>query len=122
MTRDRSSVEGRIARHQRIRRKIEGVSGRPRMAVFRSLKHIYVQVIDDGRGVTLATASSLDPEVRGQVNGKPKTEVSSIVGALIARRAVDNGINTVVFDRGGNKYHGRVKAIAEAARKGGLSF
>jgi len=122
MPRDRSSVVGRIARHRRIRRKVEGVSERPRMAVFRSHKHIYVQVIDDGHGVTLATASSLDSEVRDQRNGKPKCEVSSIVGSLIARRAIDSGINTVVFDRGGYKYHGRVKAIAEAARKEGLLF
>ena len=122
MPRDRSSVAGRVARHRRVRRKVKGVAERPRMAVFRSHKHIYVQVIDDGQGVTLATASSLDTEVREQRNGKPKREVSGLVGTLIARRAIEKGIKTVVFDRGGYKYHGRVKAIADAAREGGLSF
>ena len=122
MPRDRSSVAGRVARHRRVRRKVKGVAERPRMAVFRSHKHIYVQVIDDGQGVTLATASSLDTEVREQRNGKPKREVSGLVGTLIARRAVEKGVKTVVFDRGGYKYHGRVKAIADAAREGGLSF
>ena len=122
MPRDRSSVAGRVARHRRVRRKVKGVAERPRMAVFRSHKHIYVQVIDDGQGVTLATASSLDTEVREQRNGKPKSEVSGLVGTLIARRAVEKGIKTVVFDRGGYKYHGRVKAIADAAREGGLTF
>ena len=90
--------------------------------MFRSLNHIYVQLIDDLRGVTLATASSLDGEVREQRDGKHKSEVSELVGALIARRAVAKGITTVVFDRGGYKYHGRVKAVANAARKGGLVF
>ena len=90
--------------------------------MFRSLNHIYVQLIDDLRGVTLATASSLDAEVREQRDGKHKSEVSELVGALIARRAVAKGITTVVFDRGGYKYHGRVKAVANAARKGGLAF
>ena len=118
----RASVSGRAARHRRVRRKVSGVAQRPRMAVFRSLNHIYVQLIDDLRGVTLATASSLDGEVREQRDGKHKSEVSELVGALIARRAVAKGITTVVFDRGGYKYHGRVKAVANAARKGGLVF
>ena len=112
----------RAARHRRVRRKVAGVAERPRMAVFRSLNHIYVQVIDDGRGVTLATASSLDAEVREQRDGKPKSQVSELVGGLIAQRAKAKGITTVVFDRGGYKYHGRVKAVADAARKEGLAF
>ena len=93
------------------------------MAVFRSLNNIYVQIIDDVQGHTLVAASSLDPDVRGQINGgKPKSEVAALVGSVIAERALDKGIKSVVFDRGGFKYHGRAKALAEAARKGGLVF
>ncbi len=113
----------RQIRHKRVRKKVSGTSERPRMAVFRSLKHIYVQIIDDSQGRTLAAASSLDPKIRAEVNGgEAKSEVSTLVGKLIAERAVDQGIKTVVFDRGGFKYHGRTKALAEAARKGGLAF
>jgi large subunit ribosomal protein L18 len=93
------------------------------MAVFKSLRHIYVQVIDDSRGHTLAAASSLDPKVRSEANGnEAKAEVSTLVGKLIAERATENGVKAVVFDRGGFKYHGRTKALAEAARRGGLAF
>ena len=93
------------------------------MAVFRSLNNIYVQVIDDSRGHTLASASSLDPDVRERVNGgMRKSEVSALVGKLVAERAVANGVKSVVFDRGGFKYHGRTKALADAAREGGLVF
>ena len=112
----------RKTRHLRIRKKVQGTTQRPRMAVFRSLNHIYVQVIDDSRGATLVSASSLDGDVKESANGKAKADVSALVGALIAKRASDGGIKTVVFDRGGYKYHGRVKALAEAARKGGLTF
>jgi large subunit ribosomal protein L18 len=112
----------RDARHRRVRRKVRGVSERPRLAVFRSMSHIYAQVIDDSKGVTLVAASSLEGEVRAQREGKPKTEVSKLVGALVASRAVEKGVSTVVFDRGGYKYHGRVKGLADAARKGGLLF
>jgi len=112
----------RLARHRRVRRKVGGVPERPRLAVFRSMNHIYAQVIDDTRGITLASASSLEGEVRGQRDGKPKTEVSKLVGALVARRAVEKGVGAVVFDRAGYKYHGRVKGLADAARKGGLLF
>ena len=115
----------RQMRHRRVRRKIRGAAERPRMAVFRSLNHIYVQVIDDSRGHTVAAASSLDPAIRDQVNGTPKaskTDVSAMVGALVAERAVELGVKSVVFDRGGFKYHGRTKALADAARKGGLVF
>ena len=115
--RDRRSV-----RHIRARANVTGVPDRPRLSVSRSLKHIYAQVIDDTQGVTLVAASSLEGEVREQRDGKPKTAVGAIVGEIVARRAVDQGIKAVVFDRGGCKYHGRVKAVAEAARKGGLKF
>ena len=113
----------RQVRHKRVRRKVFGSVERPRMAVFRSLNNIYVQIIDDAQGHTLVAASSLDPDVRGQINGgKPKSEVAALVGSVIAERALDKGIKSVVFDRGGFKYHGRARALAEAARKGGLVF
>ncbi len=93
------------------------------MAVFRSLNNIYVQIIDDMRGHTLVAASSLDPDVKAQINGgKPKSEVAALVGSVVAERATRKGIKRVVFDRGGFKYHGRAKALADAARKGGLVF
>ena len=92
------------------------------MAVFRSLNHIYAQVIDDVQGVTLASAGSAESGVRLQSDGKRKADVSELVGALVAQRASEKGVESVVFDRGGYKYHGRVKALADAARKGGLSF
>jgi len=92
------------------------------LCVFRSLNHIYAQVIDDSRGQTLVSASTLDSEVKGAAAGKTKTGKSELVGSLIARRALSKGINQVVFDRGGYKYHGRVKALAEAARQEGLKF
>ena len=112
----------RVMRHARVRRKVKGTSERPRLAVFRSLNHVYAQVIDDSQGVTLAAASTLDSELRGQRDGKVKAETSKGVGQLIARRAKERGVSEVVFDRGGYKYHGRVKALADAAREGGLVF
>ncbi len=113
----------RQVRHKRVRRKVFGSSERPRMAVFRSLNNIYVQVIDDTRGHTLVAASSLDTDVKEQVNGgRPKSEVATLVGSLVAERAAQKGIKSVVFDRGGFKYHGRAKALADAAREGGLIF
>ena len=122
MPRARNGKARRIARHARVRRKVVGTSERPRLSVFRSLHHIYAQVIDDTRGVTLASASSLESELRSDRNGQKKAEVSKRVGALVAERARSNGIQSVVFDRGGYKYHGRVKALADAAREGGLAF
>jgi large subunit ribosomal protein L18 len=95
---------------------------RPRLCVFRSLKHIYAQVIDDGAGYTLVSASSLDPEIREKVSGKKKAASAELVGSLVAQRALSKGVSQVAFDRGGYKYHGRVKALAEAARKVGLDF
>jgi len=117
--------EPRIARHRRHRRvraKVEGTTLRPRLCVFRSLNHIYAQVIDDYRGHTLTSASTLDPETKNEVEGKAKGAKATLIGSLIAKRAISKGINQVVFDRGGYKYHGRVKALAEAARQGGLKF
>ena len=109
-------------RHRRVRRKISGTTDRPRLAVFRSLNHIYVQVIDDVQKATLACASSLELKVRDGADKLRKVAISELVGNLVAQRAKDKGIKLVVFDRGGNKFHGRVKALADAARKGGLEF
>jgi len=92
------------------------------LCVFRSLNHIYAQVIDDLQGHTLTSASTLDPEMKGEMEDKMKTARAELLGSLVAKRALSRGINQVVFDRGGYKYHGRVKALAEAARKGGLKF
>jgi large subunit ribosomal protein L18 len=122
MPRARNGKARRIARHARVRRKVVGTSERPRLSVFRSLHHIYAQVIDDSQGVTLAAASSLEGELQSDRNGQKKSEVSKRVGALVAERAKSNGIESVVFDRGGYKFHGRVKALADAAREGGLIF
>lgn len=112
----------RRRRHARIRARLSGTPSRPRLCVFRSLNHIYAQVIDDSVGHTLAAASSLDPEIRDKADGKKKTEIAEMVGTLVAQRALEKGIKQVAFDRGGYKYHGRVKALAEAARKAGLDF
>jgi large subunit ribosomal protein L18 len=122
MKKTKTARAARIRRHIRVRKKIEGTPERPRLAVFRSLSHIYAQVVDDRAQRTLVAASDLEPAVRTQVEGKKKTERAEIVGALLAQRAKEKGVTRVVFDRGGFKYHGRVKALAEAARKGGLEF
>ena len=108
--------------HARIRRIVKGTAERPRMAVFRSNKQIYVQFIDDTKGVTLAWASSLDKSLSEQVKGKNGIEVAKLVGKLSAERAQAIGISNVVFDRGGYLYHGKVKNLAESAREGGLNF
>lgn len=117
---DRS--ERRRLRHLRIKRRLTVIADRPRLSVFRSLKHIYAQIVNDAKGVTMAAASTLDPEVRDALKGKKKTEVSQLVGQLIARRALGKGVTKVVFDRAGYKYHGRIKALADAARQAGLQF
>ncbi len=122
MAKVKTPREARIRRHRRTRKKVFGTPERPRLAVFRSLKHIYAQVIDDTRGHTLAAASDLEPALRAQAQGKRKTDVAALVGEAVARRALEKGIAKVVFDRGGFKYHGRVKALAEAARQAGLQF
>jgi large subunit ribosomal protein L18 len=117
-----TSRDARIRRHVRVRAKVTGTAEAPRLAVFRSLNHIYAQVIDDTRGHTLAAASTLDAEIKTAAKGKKKIGISELVGSLIAKRAIDAGIKQVAFDRGGFRYHGRVKALAEAARKSGLKF
>jgi len=114
--------EARYKRHARVRVKVVGTSSRPRLCVFRSLNHIYAQLTDDSQGHTLTGASTLDPEIKGELNGKAKTAQAEIVGTVVAKRALSLGINQVVFDRGGYQYHGRVKALAESARQAGLKF
>jgi len=113
--------QGRIRRHRRVRRKVHGTAARPRLAVFRSNKHISAQVIDDDAGVTLAAASSVEAGQREQGSGG-SVAAATRVGELVAERAKDAGITQVVFDRGGFAYHGRIAAIAEAARGAGLEF
>jgi len=122
MARVKNTRAMRLIRHKRIRQKVQGTSLRPRLALFRSLNHIYSQVIDDTQGVTLAAASSMDLEIREGKDSQSKGKVSTMVGGLLARRAKEKGISKVVFDTGGYKYHGRVKAFAEAAREAGLEF
>lgn len=112
----------RYRRHARVRAKVEGIAGRPRLCIFRSLNHIYAQLIDDERSHTLASASTISPEIKGEVASKNKSTQAELVGSLLAKRALGMKITQVVFDRGGYKYHGRVKALAEAAREGGLKF
>lgn len=119
-TRDRSVARRR--RHLRVRKKIQIGEDRPRLAVFRSLKHIYAQIIDDSQGHTLVSASTVDPEVRDHLAEMKKSEQAKLVGEILARRAKARGVERVVFDRGGYKYHGRVRSLAEGARAGGLEF
>ena len=114
--------EARYRRHNRVRQKVSGTDSRPRLCVFRSLNHIYAQVIDDMQGHTLVTASTIDAEITGNSTGKTKTGKAELVGSLLAKRAKEKGIKQVAFDRNGCKYHGRIKALAEAAREGGLKF
>lgn len=109
-------------RHRRIRRTVNGTPERPRLSVFRSNQHIYAQVIDDVAQHTLAAASTLDGDIKSQIASGATCEASALVGKLVAQRALDKGIEKVVFDRGGNLYHGRIKALAEAARSEGLNF
>jgi large subunit ribosomal protein L18 len=112
----------RLRIHERIRKKLDGNPERPRLCVFRSNKHIYAQIVDDSKGQTLAAASSVDEETRGQVKGGGNIAAAKAVGKTVAKRAIDKGIQAVLFDRGGYIYHGRVKALAEAAREAGLKF
>ncbi len=114
--------EARYRRHNRVRQKVSGTDSQPRLCVFRSLNHIYAQVINDLQGYTLVAASSLDAEIAGNSTKKNKTAKAGMVGSLLAKRAREKGIKQVAFDRNGCKYHGRIKALAEAAREGGLKF
>lgn len=122
MGRTDPKLQGRLRRKRSIRKRITGSTERPRLSVFRSSQHIYAQVIDDTTGRTLASASTLSPEVREQREGKKKSEMAELVGRLIADRCRAQNIETVVFDRNGFIYHGRVKVLADAAREAGLVF
>ncbi|MHB9031452.1 MAG: 50S ribosomal protein L18 [Anaerolineae bacterium] len=118
----RATRESRLRRHQRVRKTVTGTEIRPRLNVFRSLDNIYAQIIDDSRGHTLLSASTLDKEIRVQADGLKKTDAAKLVGKVLAERALAQGVKQVVFDRGGYQYHGRVKALADAAREAGLDF
>jgi large subunit ribosomal protein L18 len=118
----KSREQQRIRRHIRVRRHVAGTAERPRVSVFRSLSEIYAQVIDDTSGKTLVAASSVDKELREKIGKLKKSEQAKEVGKALALRAKSKGIQQVVFDRGGYRYHGRVKALAEAAREAGLKF
>jgi len=115
-----NTKKSREIRHSRVRKSVSGTADRPRLCVYRSLNHIYCQVIDDSQGHTLLSASTLDHDLKS--NSKRKADTAALVGEMIAKRASENGIKKVVFDRGGYQYHGRVKALADAARKAGLEF
>ncbi|MPY95568.1 MAG: 50S ribosomal protein L18 [Acidimicrobiia bacterium] len=115
----KSPRENRITRHRRVRKHVWGSAAKPRLAVFRSNRHVYAQVIDDGAGATIASASTLDPALKGSAN---TTATAASVGRLVAQRAKEKGVSTVVFDRGGFLYHGKIQALADGAREEGLNF
>jgi large subunit ribosomal protein L18 len=117
---NKTARAARQRRHERLRKTVVGTQGRPRLAVFRSLTHIYAQVIDDAQGRTLAAASTLEKSLKDASGNK--TDRAKAVGSAVAQKAIEAGVTNVVFDRGGNRYHGRVKALAEAAREAGLKF
>lgn len=119
---EKNRSEARIRRHARVRKNVQGTQQRPRLSVFRSLSEIYAQVIDDSAGHTLVSASTIDQELSGKLKGLKKSEQAKLVGKMLAERAKNKGVQTVVFDRGGFKYSGRVKALADGAREGGLEF
>lgn len=118
----KSRNDNRIARHKRVRKNLQGTPEKPRLCVYRSNKNISVQIIDDINGTTLASASSLDKELKGEIENGGNKEAARKVGEAIAKRALAKGIETVSFDRGGFLYHGRVKELADGAREGGLKF
>ncbi|MBM3925311.1 MAG: 50S ribosomal protein L18 [SAR202 cluster bacterium] len=122
MPKEKNSRVLRLARHRRVRNKVIGTGERPRLCVFRSLSNIYAQIIDDSQHTTLASASSLDKELREQAEKASKVSASKLVGSSIAKKAKEKGITKVVFDRGGYRFHGRVKSLADAAKEGGLQF
>ena len=122
MQKAKTRLISRKKRHRRVRTKISGTPERPRLNVFRSSKHIYAQVIDDLSGETLTAASSLDPQLRSELNIGSNREAARKVGSLLAQKALEKGIKEVVFDRGGYLYHGRIKELADGAREGGLNF
>ena len=114
--------EGRLRRHLRVRKKVRGTPDRLRLSVRRSLNHIYAQIIDDFRGHTLVAASSLDKELKGTKHHTGNSETAKLVGSLIAKRALEKGIKKIVFDRSGYRYHGSIKALADAVREAGVEF
>ena len=114
--------EERLRRHARVRKKVSGTAERPRFNVYRSLNHIYVQVIDDVKGVTICSASSMEKEVKAEIADMTKSEVAKVVGKKAAERALEKGVKAVVFDRGGYLFTGRVKAVADGAKDAGLEF
>ena len=118
----KSRSVARVLRHRRVRRRVAGTPEKPRLNVFRSLNEVYAQVIDDESGHTLASASSIDKELRSKMDGLNKTEQAHLIGKVVAERAKEKGVETVVFDRGGYRYIGRIKALADGAREGGLQF
>lgn len=122
MDRARTVRESRLRRHSRVRKTVRGTRERPRLTVYRSLKNIYAQVVDDTTGRTVCSASSVSKEIADQGTKGPKLELSKTVGRLVAMKALEKGVKKVVFDKGGYKYHGRVKALADAAREAGLEF
>lgn len=119
---DKNRAEARLRRHARVRKQLSGTAERPRLSVFRSLSEIYVQVIDDAAGHTLVSASSVDQDLRAKMEGKNKIDQAKLVGQAVADRAKSKGISAVVFDRGGFRYTGRIKALADGARENGLQF
>lgn len=122
MIRKQSRSKIRVKKHNRMRNKIQGTAQRPRLSVFRSEKHIYAQIIDDMTGTTLVAASTVEKDIKASVKATSNVEAAAAVGTAIAKKAAAKGIEEVVFDRGGFLYHGRVKALAEAAREAGLQF
>ncbi len=122
MIKKRSRNEMRVLRHERVRRTLQGTAQRPRLSVFRSLKHISVQVIDDDRGCTMVSASTVEKNIKGQLEKTGNQDAAAFIGKTIAERALSKGIKAVVFDRGGHRFHGRVKTLADAAREAGLDF
>ena len=122
MDANKKKYAARAKRHYRLRANVQGTAERPRLNIYRSLTNIYAQVIDDNEGHTLVSASTLDKDVKAQIEGKSKTDAAKIVGKIVGERAKTAGIEKVVFDRGGYKYHGRVAAVADGAREAGLEF
>ena len=122
MKKSATTRAARVRRHARVRKRVNGTETRPRLAVFRSLSHIYAQVIDDVTRVTIVSASDMEAAMKDKGKGTKKSDVATLVGDTVAQRAKEKGITKVVFDRGGYPFHGRIKALAEAARKAGLEF
>ena len=122
MKKSATTRAARVRRHARVRKRVKGTEQKPRLAVFRSLTHIYAQVIDDVARATIVSASDIEADVMKQVKGKKKSEAATIVGGIVAQRAKEKGVTRVAFDRGGYPFHGRIRALAQAAREAGLEF